>query len=122
MELTVYVTTRPDMFKVQDSFFNMIGYGELKNLYKVENYKTSHKSLRLYYPERFLNIVEQHVLVARCKNAGFKNVEIVTHSVYIIQVTHSKNVRIFECDTDDTGFVLSNDIIGMPNDEGLNVI
>ena len=122
MELTVYVTKRPNMFKVNDNMFNLVGIGELRNLFEIEGYKTTQKTLKLFYPERFLNIVEQRVLIERCESAGYKMVEIVTHSVYIIQVTNSKNIRIFECDTDDNGFILSNDIIGMPYDGGLNVI
>ncbi len=123
MNLAVYVTRRPDMFAVDNNMYNRIGYGELKNLYRVENYVSDHNKLTLYYPERFLNIPEQHALIERIESAGYEDVTIVTHSVYIVQTVHNTSVKILDdSDVSDIGFKLSNGSIAMPDDSGLNVI
>lgn len=124
MDLKVYVFRRPNMFKVHDNYYNMIGYGELKHMYTIENYISGVSELTLYYPERFLNIIEQRDLVNRIEKVGYKKASIVTSSVYIIQCVDSKNVRIYEDENipEDGRFKLSNDFSGMPDDTGLNVL
>lgn len=125
------VYTRPNMFEVADNMYNLMGLGELKNLFTVENYKTKHKSVVWYYPERFLNIIEQRVLVSRAEKAGYEEVQIVTHSVYIVQTVDSKNVRVYNGEPfipeplyEDANpiFKLSHKDSGMPNDSGLGVL
>ncbi len=126
MKLEVIVFRRPNMFLVNDNMYHLIGYGELKNLFTIENYRTTHTQLVLFYPERFLNIVEQRVLISRVTEAGFKDVKIITSSVYIIQTVMSKNIKIArdELPEDEFGscFKLSNDQSGMPDDSGLGVL
>lgn len=123
MNLEVIVFKRPNMFNVQENLYNLIGYQELKNLFTIENYKAS-VDVTLYYPERFLNILEQRDLVKRAKNAGFKSLKVYTHSVYIIQTVSSDNIKVV-CDADipeDGRFKLSNDDSGMPHDGGIGVL
>lgn len=123
MKLTLLVFRRPNMFKVHDNYFNMIGYGELKNMFTIENYKTKHDKLVLYYPERFLNIPEQRLLPTRCEEAGYNTVEIVTNSVYMMQMVKGKNIRIVQDELhSDDSFIQSNDYVGLPDDVGLNVL
>ncbi len=122
--IQLYVYKRPNMFKVQESYFNLVGYGELEKMFTIPNYKTDHEELTLYFPERFLNIVEQRKLPARCVDAGYKKVTIDKHSVYIIQCVKSDQIGIFDQDLPtDESFKNSHDDIGLPSpDEGLQVV
>ena len=92
MELKVIVYRRPNMFKVQENLYNLMGLGELKNLFTIEGYKTNQDEVTWFYPERFLNILEQRLLAERAEKAGFKRVTIVTHSVYILQTVNNTNI------------------------------
>ena len=124
MKLTVYIFRRPNMFLVQENLYNLVGLSELERLFTVEGYKTQHKSVTWYYPERFLNIIEQRVLIQRAESAGYEEVMIVTNSVYIVQCCVKENIRIVQDELipEDGRFKLSNDYSGLPNDSGLNVI
>lgn len=124
MKINVTVFRRPNMFVVNENMYNMIGYGELKNLFTIEGYKTTHKTLTLYYPERFLNIIEERALLRRCKDAGYEEVKITTQSVYIIQCCRKEDIGIVAdgCIEEGSQFKLSNDESGMPNDGGLGVL
>lgn len=122
MKIELLVFRRPNMFNVNDNMFNMIGYGELKNMFTIENYKTKHSNLTLYYPERFLNVTEERLLIERCEKAGYEGVKIVTHSVYIIQTVKHNNIKIVNDAINDGDFKVSNDYVGLPDDSGLNVL
>jgi hypothetical protein len=125
MKIKVIVYRRPNMFKVQDNLFSLAGYGELKKAFSDEAYKTEHKRLTLFYPERFLNIIEQRSLFSRLEACGYEEVEIATHSVYIIQCTPNGCCLIVEdeiIDECDDSFKMSNDPSGMPEDNGLTVL
>lgn len=125
MKLKVILYKRPNMFIVNENMYNMLGVGELKNMYTIENYKTKHKDLILFYPERFLNILEIRCLISRIENAGFENVEITTHSAYLITTVKSENVGVVDDESipeDPTIFKYSNDDSGMPYDGGLGVL
>lgn len=117
VEINVVVFNRPNMFNVHDSFFNMLGYNDLKELFTNSNFKSGANELTLYYPERFLNILEQRVLVSRLTSQNYTTVTIVTHSVYIVQTVGKHQLRIV-CDEPimetDGIFKLSNDNVGMP--------
>lgn len=110
------------MFIVNDNMFNLIGYGELKNMFTIDNYKSKHSTLTLYYPERFLNVTEEHLLIERCEEAGYDFVQIITHSVYIIQTVKHDNIKIINDDIHDDDFKVSNDYVGLPDDSGLNAL
>lgn len=124
MKINVTVFRRPNMFVVNENMYNMLGYGELKNLFTIEGYKTTHKTLTLYYPERFLNIIEERALLQRCEDAGYEEVNIITQSVYIIQCCRKDDIGIVvdNCIAEGSQFKLSNDESGMPNDGGLGVL
>lgn len=122
MKLLVYVFRRPNMFLVHENMFNLTGYGELKNMFTIENYQSNHEKLTLYYPERFLNIVEQQKLISRIESAGYKEVMISTTSVYIVQTVHNTNIRVVQDELHDDDFKISNDESGMPYDGGLGII
>lgn len=125
MELKVIVYRRPNMFAVQNNMYNLMGLGELEKLFTIEDYKTTHKSVTWFYPERFLNILEQRALAARAEQAGFQDVTIITHSVYIVQTINNTNIGIVQDEhiPENAGlFKLSNDASGMPDDTGLGII
>lgn len=117
VKLTVVVFNRPNMFEVQDSYFNMCGYHSLKALFTNPNFRDAHKDLTLYYPERFLNVIEQRALLTRIRAQEYEEVLIVTHSVYIIQTAPNHEVRVVQgnrIDETDGLFKLSNDAVGLP--------
>lgn len=118
MDLKVVVYRRPNMFNVNDNLYNMLGLQELKNLFSIEDYKTDHEKLILFFPERFLNILEQLVLISRIEKAGYSEVNITTHSVYIIQTCPHEKCFIVDDETIKEGsqFKLSNDKVGLPDD------
>ena len=123
-DVEVIVFRRPNMFNVQENLYNLIGYGELQKLFTIENYECEEQELVLYYPERFLNIVEQRVLLQRIEDAkNYKRCQIITSSAFIIQ--SSKNVRIHAPEGEnlkEEGFNLSTDFVGLPNDGGLGIL
>lgn len=124
MELKVYVYRRPNMFLVNENLYHMIGVGELENLFTIENYKTDHEELKLYFPERFLNILEKRALIERIKNAGYKKVTIVTHCEHILTTVKHTNILIVQDDLiqENSQFKLSNDDVGMPDCSNLGVL
>lgn len=123
MDVTVIVFTRPNMFAVNENLYHMIGYGVLKGLFSDPDFKSDGRCV-LFYPERFLNILEQRELIPRAEKAGISELEIVTHSVYIVQCVKKEDVRIVDDDEIKEGsqFKLSNDKSGMPNDAGLGIL
>lgn len=117
MEVKLIVFRRPDMFHVHKNMYNLVGFNELEKLFKIDGYKTATKEVLWYYPERFLNIIEQRVLVSRAELAGYEKVTIITSSVYIVQTVDSKSIRINQDDAIPEGdgrFKLSNTYSGLP--------
>ena len=96
--LTVYVLRRPNMFIVNEMLTNQIGLGELKKIMHIEDYEPrKDQDLYLYFPERFLNIIEQRALMIRLeKIKQYKTITIVTQSVYIMQCTNRENLFIIQ--------------------------
>ena len=123
-EIKVIIFRRPNMFKVQENLHNLIGYGELEKLFTIENYECEEQALNLYYPERFLNIVEQRVLIDRIVKAkNYTDCQIITNSAFIVQ--NSSNVSIAQPEDEELsekGFNLSSDYVGLPGDGGLGIL
>lgn len=124
--LEIRVFRRPNMFNVNNNIYNMMGVGELEKLFTIENYECSPQALQLFYPERFLNVVEQRALMKRIKDAkNYTDVNITTHSVFIIQSCSHKDVRIYKPEDEDLSedsFKLSTNECGMPYDGGLGIL
>lgn len=124
MEIEVIVFRRPNMFKVNDNLFNMVGYIDLEGIFTNENYKPLSKTIELYYPERFLNILEERTLIRRLESFGFEKVKITTHSEHICTTVPNDCLRVVQDELieESSQFRLSNDWVGLPDDSGLNVI
>ncbi len=111
-EIEVIVYRRPNMFKVEQSIYGRTDLEELEKLFTVEGYKAT-KELNLYYPERFLNILEQRALADRIRKAGYSKATIITHSVYIVQsVPMVLTVQDEDIQEGKGVFKLSNDSVG----------
>jgi len=122
-KVKVIIFRRPNMLKVQSNPYNLVGFGALQSMFTDPDYKAESDSLSLYYPERFLNIIEQRVLIHRIIEAGFEEATILTSSVYIVQTTN--NVRIYgdkHIDESRDTFKLSNDYAGLPEADVLSFV
>lgn len=124
--LEIKVFRRPNMFRVNYNFYHMLGVGELENLFTIENYECKQQALQLFYPERFLNIVEQKALIERIKKAkNYTEVQITTSSPFILQCCSAKYIKIYKPEDEQLSenvFKLSTEESGMPNDGGLGIL
>jgi len=122
--LEIIVFRRPNMFYVNHNMFNQAGVGELEKLFTIENYECSPQALQLFYPERFLNVVEQRALLTRIKNAkNYTKISITTSSPFIIQTAHKDVIKIYSPENENLSedvFKLSSDYSGMPDDSKLS--
>ena len=121
-DIEIIVYRRPNLFSVNNNMFNLMGITELERFFTIPDYKGGGETWVLYYPERFLNIVEQRALIQRLEKSDYKKVQIITNSVFIIQC--SKNVKIAELNEnlDENQFQLSYTPCGLPDDSGLSVL
>lgn len=117
MEIEVLVFRRPNMFNVNDNLFNMVGYNDLKGIFTDENYKPTNDTIQLYYPERFLNILEQHILIMRLESFGYQKISIITHSEHICGTVPENCLKVVDDEIIKEGsqFKLSNDCVGLPD-------
>lgn len=95
-ELMVYVQRRPHMRDENLEFQLHIGQGVLRQVFDDERIDPSVTEVQFFYPERWMNIIEERSLYQRLQHfcPNLKKVSIVTQSVYIIQCTPSSMVRI----------------------------
>ena len=88
-ELQVCIQRRPHMRDENLEYMLHMGQGVLKQIFDQERVDDTITEVEFFYPERWLNIVEERSLFQRlvrfCPN--LKKVRIVTQSVYIIQCT-----------------------------------
>lgn len=122
--LEVRVFTRPNLR--DDEMISYVGQNLLRDLFDYPDKDLSQMTdITLIYPERWLNILEQRVLLEalkdRCPNA--EKIVIVTHSVYIIQCT--PNGCCFVCDTasnyPDQGYTRGQRYCPEEKEQGLQV-
>ena len=116
MELKVVVYKRPNMFIVNESPINMLGVSTLKSLFHDEGFKDTSSFLTILYPERFLNVLEQRDLINRISKQNYTNVNIVTHSCFIIQTVPKDYLRVVNdepINEDEKPFIMSNNESGL---------
>lgn len=125
MKIDILVFRRPNMFKVHDDLTGLVGLSALEKMFSDPDYKVRPGSeLTLFYPERFLNIIEQRALCIRAESVGFESIKITTSSVYIIQSNKNNHIRIVqdnEIKEDGGHFKLSNDYSGQSS-IGLHIL
>lgn len=72
------------------------GQQVLRQIFDDERTDLQIRSIEMYYPERWMNIVEERSLWARlarfCPN--LETVRVVTQSVYLMQCTRKEDIRI----------------------------
>lgn len=95
-DLMVYVQRRPHMRSDTLEYSLCIGKGILHQIFDEERIDTNIKEAIFFYPERWLNIVEERSLYPRLEQycPNLKKVTIITQSVYIIQCTAKDNLLI----------------------------
>lgn len=95
-EITVYVLRRPHMRDESLEYELYMGRGHLDNIFDHENVDTKTTTLYFSFPERWMNIVEERSLYDRIAllYPNLKTLTIKTQSVYIIQCTPAKCIKI----------------------------
>ena len=95
-DLQVYVQRRPHMRDENLEYALYLGKSILRQIFDEERVDSSVTEAVFFFPERWMNIVEERSLYERlelfCPN--LKTVTITTQSVYIIQSTPSDKVFI----------------------------
>lgn len=88
IDLKVYIYTRPNLRDGND-FTLFVGRNICDNCFDTMKIDEKTTTIVLRYPERWLNILEQRCIFERIKEyyPNIKKLEIITHSVYIIQCT-----------------------------------
>jgi hypothetical protein len=88
-ELQVAIQRRPHMRDANLEYLLHVGQHVLRQVFDEERVDPTLTKVELFYPERWMNIVEERSLFQRlarfCPN--LKKVRIITQSVYIIQCT-----------------------------------
>lgn len=95
-EIKVYITRRPWMRDGNLEYLFMMGTGILRQIFDEERIDPTVINVVLYFPERYMNIVEERSLFNRLQHfcPNLKKVEIMTQSVYIIQCVPSGSCLI----------------------------
>lgn len=94
--IKVYVQRRPHMRDDNLEYLFMLGKGVLEQVFDKEVVDESVTHLVLYYPERYMNIVEERSLYGRLQRycPNLKSVVITTQSVYIMQCTKAEDITL----------------------------
>jgi len=135
IDLMVYVYQRPHMRDKHLEFELYMGRNVLDGIFDEQKMMPEVTELYLPFPENWTNIIEQRILYPRlgyyCPN--LTKLTIKTQSVYIIQCTPAKNIRIISFDeplpmevledgstnlTEKTWFPMTGNIFG----PGINVV
>lgn len=94
--IKVYVQRRPHMRDENLEYLFQVGRSVLEQIFDKEVVDESVTRLTLYYPERYMNIIEERSLYDRlavyCPK--LESVEIMTQSGYIIQCTKAEDIKI----------------------------
>lgn len=95
-ELEVVVFRRPNMRDDNLEFMLHAGQNILRQIFDEEKIDNTVTNVVFYFPERWMNIVEERSLLDRLEHycPNLKSVTIYTQSVYIIQCTKAEYVKI----------------------------
>lgn len=94
--IKVLIQRRPHMRDDNLEYVFTMGTGVLRQIFDEERVDPTVKKVCFYFPERYMNIVEERSLYDRLQHfcPNLESVEIMTQSVYIIQCTPSKSCHI----------------------------
>ncbi len=102
--IKLLVQRRPHMRDDNLEMVMHMGTRVLRQIFDEMRVDPTVEHLAMYFPERWMNIVEERSLWDRlakyCPN--LKSVEIMTQSVYIIQCTRAENILIVASDDEIT--------------------
>lgn len=103
-ELEVLVYQRPHMRDEALEYEFYMGRPHLDNLFDKEIVDTQTTHLFFSFPERWLNIVEERSLYPRIAALypNLKKLTIKTQSVYILQCTAAKHIKIVRYEGDES--------------------
>lgn len=131
-DVEVLVYRRPNLRDECLEYESFMGIDVLRSIFDQMKMRPDVTDLFLSFPERWLNIIEQRALYPRlahyCPN--LKSLQIKTHSVYIIQCTPSRCVKILEPQAGETimgedvpiDTKMYNKMVGNFFGNGLNII
>lgn len=105
-EIKLLVQRRPHMRDGNLEYLFMIGTGVLRQIFDEERVDPTVKELTLFFPERYMNIVEERSLYNRLEHfcPNLKKLNITTQSVYLMQMTPNGCVFIVQSkDEQDNG-------------------
>lgn len=96
IDFTLYVYQRPNMRNGEQQMLCYVGLREIEKMFDAGEPDTTTKHIKLYYPERWTNILELRAIPDRML-ATFPNLEfaeIHTHSVYIVQCVRASHILV----------------------------
>lgn len=95
-EIRVRVQRRPHMRDPNLEMVMHMGTTVLRQIFDEERVDPTITSVVMYFPERWMNIVEERSLWVRLEKycPNLKKVDIMTQSVYILQCTRAENIQI----------------------------
>lgn len=96
MKINLFVQQRPHMRDSNLEYYLHMGTVVLKQIFDEERVDTNIKTLELFYPERWLNIVEEQSLFRRLEKfcPNLESVTIITQSVNLICMCKKEDIRI----------------------------
>lgn len=109
MNVKVLCYKRPNLFDVANSMMNMVNTGPVERMFLNPYYKDQ-GDIVLYFPERFLNVLELRNLVQRCEKVGYDNLYIATGSEHILCTVHREDIRVIDQESISEG----SDILNHP--------
>lgn len=96
IDFTMYVYQRPNMRNGEQQMLCYVGLKDIEKMFDGGKPDTTTKHIKLYYPERWTNILELRAIPDRMLTT-FPNLEfaeIHTHSVYIVQCVHACHILV----------------------------
>ena len=96
-KLRLLVAKRPWMRDPNLEYCFMMGINILNKIFDDEVVDEQIKKVVLYYPERYMNIVEERSLFDRLEHfcPNLESVEIMTQSVYLLQCTPKQCIEMY---------------------------
>lgn len=92
MKIQLVVARRPNMFNIMNHPLHCLGMGTIEKAFKEG--KRIDGTLTAYYPERYLNVKQQHGLIPLLESLGCTKFSATTTSPLIVQNVERFGIRI----------------------------